>query len=68
MEKKSLSIPNINCGHCIMAIKSELSDIQGVSRIEGDPVNKEITVVWESPATLDLIKRALKDINYPAAE
>jgi copper chaperone len=68
MEKKSFSIPNINCGHCIMAIKSELSDIQGVSRIEGDPDKKEITIVWESPATLDLIKTALKDINYPAAE
>jgi copper chaperone len=68
MEKKSLSIPNINCSHCVMAIKNELSDIKGVARVEGDPGKKEITVVWDAPATLEQIKMALEEINYPAAE
>jgi len=68
MEKKLLSIPNINCGHCVMAIKNELGDIKGVSKIEGDIGKKEITVEWDAPATLDQIKSALKEINYPAAE
>jgi copper chaperone len=67
MEKKLFSIPNINCGHCVMAIKNELGDIKGVSKIEGDPARKEITVEWDAPATLDKIKSTLKEINYPAA-
>jgi copper chaperone len=68
MEKKSLSIPNINCGHCVMAIKNELGDIKGVSKVEGDPGKKEITVEWDAPATLEQIKETLKEINYPVAE
>jgi copper chaperone len=68
MEKKSLFIPNVNCGHCVMAIKNELGEIEGVTKVEGDPGKKEITVEWDEPATLEKIKSTLKEINYPAAE
>ena len=66
MEEKMLSIPNITCGHCVMAIKNELSQMDGVKAVSGDPENKNITVKWDLPATLDSIKTALKEINYPA--
>jgi copper chaperone len=67
METKKFSIPNINCGHCVMAIKRELGELKGVSKVDGDPKTKEITVSWDAPATLDKIKSTLKEINYPAA-
>jgi len=67
MENTKLSIPNISCGHCVMAIKRELSEISGVSKVEGDPQKKEITVEWNLPATLEKIRATLKEINYPAA-
>lgn len=66
MEKMKLSVPNISCGHCVMAIKKELNEIAGVSSVEGDPQKKEITVEWNQPATLEKIKSTLKEINYPA--
>lgn len=66
METRSFSIPNITCGHCVMTIKNELGEIAGVSRVDGDPARKEITVDWNSPATLEQIVSALKEINYPA--
>jgi len=68
METKTLSIPNISCGHCVMAIKKELSEMEGISKVEGDPANKSITLTWDAPATMETIKQTLKDINYPAAE
>lgn len=68
IDTKKLSIPNITCGHCVMTIKRELSDIDGVSKVEGDPNTKEITIEWDSPATLEKIKSTLKEINYPASE
>jgi len=68
MESKKLSIPNISCGHCVMAIKRELGEVKGVTRVEGDPQKKEISVNFDAPATLEKIKAALKEINYPAAE
>lgn len=66
MNKNIFSVPNISCGHCINAIKSELIDLAGVLLVEGDPVNKTITVEWEEPATLEVIRKRLEDINYPA--
>ena len=66
MTKETLSIPNISCGHCVMSIKNELNELDGVKTVEGDPENKSITVEFESPATLEQIKETLKEINYPA--
>ncbi len=67
MEKKTFSIPNISCGHCVMSVKNELSELKGVSKVEGNPADKSITVEWDAPATLEKILETLKEINYPAA-
>ena len=67
MEKKTFSIPNISCGHCVMAIKNELSEIEGIKLVEGNPESKTIDVEWDAPVTEDKIKETLKEINYPAA-
>jgi copper chaperone CopZ len=50
-----------------MAIKNELSELEGVGKIDGDPENKSITVEWETPATLEIIKNTLNEINYPVS-
>ena len=66
MERSTFSIPNISCGHCVNAIKRELEEIQGVTKVEGDPGTKQVSVQWDPPATLEKIKSTLKEINYPA--
>ena len=68
METKTLSIPNISCGHCVMSIKKELDEMEGVSKVEGDPASKSITLEWDLPATLEKIKDTLREINYPSAD
>ena len=68
METTTIKVPNISCGHCVMNIQRELKEIEGVSKVEGTPESKEITVDWESPASLDKIKSVLKEIHYPASE
>ena len=66
MEKTTLSIPNISCGHCVMTIEREIGEISGVSEIKGDVASKKVTVLWDAPASLKKIKDTLKEINYPA--
>jgi len=68
MEKITLSIPTISCEHCVMTIKRELGEIQGIQEVEGEATKKKITVQWDLPATLEKIKATLKEINYPAAD
>jgi len=67
MEKQTLSIPKISCGHCVMTIQNELKELAGIKQVQGDAQNKAITVEWESPATLQKIRDTLRDINYPAS-
>ena len=67
METSKLSIPNISCGHCVMSIKRELGELKGVTKVDGDPQAKEVSVTWDAPATLDTIKATLKEIHFPAA-
>jgi copper chaperone CopZ len=66
MENQTFTIPNISCGHCVMSIKNELTEITGVRSVTGKHNEKAITVQWERPATLEKIKETLKEINYPA--
>jgi len=66
MEKQTFIIPNISCGHCVMSIKGELNEIDGVKSVEGDPDSKSITVEWESSTSANAIKEKLREINYPA--
>ena len=68
MEKITLSIPTISCEHCVMTIKRELGEIQGIEEVEGDATAKKITVQWDLPATLEKIKSTLKEISYPTAD
>jgi copper chaperone CopZ len=66
MAKQTFAIPNISCGHCVMSIKNELSELAGVNSVEGDPDKKTITVEWDAPVTEEKIKYTLQEINYPA--
>ena len=67
MNTVTYTVPAINCGHCVHTIKTELSDLDGVNKVEGDPAAKTVTVEFDAPATEDTIKSLLKEINYPVA-
>jgi copper chaperone len=67
MEKQTFTVQNITCGHCVMTIKNELSEIDGVKNVDGDPAAKSVIVEWDSPANEEKIREILKEINYPAA-
>jgi copper chaperone len=67
MTSKSFRVPNITCNHCVMTIKRELGELEGVASVTGDVETKTITVKWEPPATWDDIQSLLTEINYPPA-
>jgi copper chaperone len=68
MTSKTFHVPNISCKHCVMTIKRELMDLEGVANVSGDVETKTVTAEWEAPATWDGIKALLAEINYPPAE
>jgi len=46
----------------------ELSEIEGVSRVDADVQTRLVTVEFSEPATEEQIKNALSAINYPVVE
>ncbi len=68
MHSKTVSVPNISCGHCVRTIQNEVSEIEGVQRVQADEQTRQVTVEWEAPATWEQIEAKLVEINYPPAQ
>ncbi len=66
MEEKTVHIPSISCGHCIMTVKQEVSELEGITSVEGDVGAKMVTVKWDNPATWEKIAHTLEEAGYPA--
>lgn len=64
--EKTFNIPNISCDHCVRTIQNELSELDGVQRVNADAEDKTVTVEWSSPLTEKDIRNLLVSINYPA--
>lgn len=62
----TLNIPAISCGHCVMTIKREISELPGVLAVEGSAQAKTATFTLENEAVLTSLKETLFEIGYPA--
>ena len=66
MGKKTFVVPNISCNHCVITIRNELIEQDGVISVSGDAGDKKITVEWKPPVSEEDIRHILKEVNYPA--
>jgi copper chaperone len=67
MESKTVTVPNISCGHCTHTVEMELNDIAGVNSVKADIDSKQVVVEWGDPATWTQIEAMMVEINYPPA-
>ena len=68
MERKVFTVNEISCGHCTGAIEEEVGEIVGVSLVEADIDSKRVMVEFDAPASWDVIKAKLVEIEYPPTE
>ncbi len=68
MSTKTVNIPAINCSHCTHTIEMELSELDGVTKVAANETSKDVTVVWEDPATWEEIRDLLMEIDFAPAE
>ncbi|MBI9047986.1 MAG: heavy-metal-associated domain-containing protein [Anaerolineaceae bacterium] len=68
MNTVTLNVPNINCGHCVHSIQTELSDLEGVKDVKASADTKQVVIQFDAPVDLQTIKGTLADINYPAVD
>jgi len=68
METMTYTIPNISCHHCTHTISMELSDLEGVMSVDADVQTKMVKVTFDAPASDEIIRQKLDEINYSAEE
>jgi len=68
MKTVTYLVPNISCKHCTHTINMELSEIEGVSKVDADVQTRLVTITFDDPATEQELKDLLAEINYPVAE
>jgi copper chaperone len=67
MTTVTYSIPNINCGHCVHTIQSEVGELSGVTTVVANQQTRTATITFDVPATAEKIEALLAQINYPVA-
>lgn len=66
MTTKTVSVPNISCGHCVMTIEREVGELAGVSSVKAEKETKQVTISWDPDATdWVVVESTLKEINFP---
>jgi copper ion binding protein len=66
MTNLTLHIPNISCDHCVHTVQTEVGELAGVASVKADRDSKNVTIVFDSPATQSAIEAKLEEIDYPA--
>ena len=65
MSSKTVNVPNISCGHCVMTIEREVGELKGVSSVDADQTSRNVTISWDPDATdWDAIEALMNEINY----
>jgi copper chaperone len=68
MSSKTIRVPNISCGHCVMTIEREVGELDGVISVKANESTRQVTVDWnDSDTSWDAIEDLLVEINYPPA-
>ena len=62
--KRTYSVPEVHCDHCVTAIDRELGQIAGVEEIDVDLVAKTVTVEMNETVTDEQIAEGLYEAGF----
>jgi copper chaperone len=65
LTKKTYSVPNTSCDHCVATIERELAALPGVDSVKAELERKLVTVVCDNAGVLAEVEKALREIGYP---
>ncbi|MEA2058362.1 MAG: copper ion binding protein [Actinomycetota bacterium] len=65
MTSKTLSVPEISCGHCKSSIEGAVAPLDGVARVEVQVDEKTVDIDYDgTDGTFDAIVAAIEDSGY----
>ncbi len=68
MVQEVLSVPDVHCEHCIMAIEGAVGALDGVGAVKVDLGRKDVTIAYdEARVAHDSIVGAIQEEGYEVA-
>ncbi|MCM3741540.1 copper chaperone CopZ [Oceanobacillus luteolus] len=68
MQKQTLNVTGMSCGHCQASVEGALKGLDGVSAVEVDLNSGKVEVTYdESKVSLENMKEAVEDQGYDVA-
>lgn len=68
MEKATLKVNGMSCGHCVKAIEGSVGALEGVNKVEVDLKGGTVEVVYNNETvSLVTIKATIDDQGYDVA-
>jgi len=68
MEKVTLSVKGMSCGHCVKSVEGSVGELNGVQHVEVNLSEAKVTVEFDqNKVSLESIKEAIDDQGYEVA-
>jgi len=67
MNVESFNVVGMTCGHCVAAVTSEVSKIDGVTKVEVDLASGAVTVESDRPVDPGAFAAAIDEAGYALA-
>lgn len=69
MEKITLHVQGMSCGHCVKAVEGSVGELKGVSNVKVHLENGTVDVEFNADeVTLDQIKETIDDQGYEVVQ
>ena len=67
MSVESFNVVGMTCGHCVAAVTSEVSKIDGVTKVDVDLDSGAVTVESDGPVGAEAFAAAIDEAGYTVA-
>jgi len=64
MAESTYTVQGMTCGHCVNSVTEEVSQIDGVRKVDVDLASGQVTVVSDEPVTEDAVRAAVTEAGY----
>ncbi|MBT2654506.1 copper chaperone CopZ [Bacillus sp. ISL-18] len=65
MEKVTLNVQGMSCGHCVKAVEGSVGALKGISSVKVDLKDAKVDVEFNNQeVSLDQIKETIEDQGY----
>jgi copper ion binding protein len=67
MATNTYTVSGMTCEHCVGAVRGEVSRIPGVTDVQVDLSNGQVTVTSDEPIDLETIRASVDEAGYELA-